>query len=57
MQAVQEVRRGAECQADRGCRSCSGWGTVALLLPGRINTYDFQLAVASSLIRFGDNGN
>lgn len=25
--------------------------------PARVNTYDFQLAVASSLIRFGDNGN
>lgn len=57
LRAVQEARRGAERQADRGCRSCSGWGTGALLLPDRVNTYDFQLAVASSLIRFGDNGN
>lgn len=57
LRAVQEAKRGAERQADRGCRSCSGWGTGALLLPDRVNTYDFQLAVASSLIRFGDNGN
>lgn len=38
------------------------WGAGAPLdrvplPPERINTYSFQLAVASLLIRFGDNGN